>query len=257
MTDRRRKRIAVRRPLRRNPDTAAPPVRAGRRQIVRVLDVVDTRQYEEIEEGVFKPIPGSGSPHLCSRCGRTHEVHALVELDDGETELVGTGCASKASMDVAAQVKTEMARQKNLDKWTRVLASLERKDAAWEAVVRAVDALPFPAAERVGPTPVRGGTGMLWRCGDVTITDTFWGDRQSRFSEAEADLRRSQWSSAMDDWRRHEEYNDKGFRETVRAKWREERLRERWGPTPFPYGLSDEIRSARRKVKALRASGKP
>lgn len=249
MHRRRPERSGVRRSLRRNPDTAAPPVRAGRQKIVRVLEVVDTRQYEEIEEGVFKPIPGTGSPHLCSRCGRTHEVHALVELDDGQTELVGTGCASKASMDVAAQVKTEMARQKNIDKWTRVLASLERRRALWDAATKAVDAMPVPPVERVGPVPARftDTIGMLWRCGDETEVDPFWGERQARI---EAEARPAFRAELLGSQR----FSEDGHKRSLAIRWRQRRLAEFVGPEEFRRGYpsDEEHRSATRKLKALR-----
>jgi len=47
------------------------------KKIVRVLSVVDTRQYEELGDK-FRAIPGSGQESTCSRCGRTHEIHAEV-----------------------------------------------------------------------------------------------------------------------------------------------------------------------------------
>ena len=60
-----------------------------RSPIVKVLSVVDTRQYEEGSDGKFHPIPGSGSSRECDRCGREHEVHAQVELADRTTAVVG------------------------------------------------------------------------------------------------------------------------------------------------------------------------
>lgn len=241
--------MASRRKARRNPDTA-PATRASRQRIVRVREVVDTREYEEVEDGVFKPIPGSGSPHLCSRCGRTHEVHALVELDDGQTELVGTGCASKASMDVAVQVKTEMARQKNLEKWTRVLASHERRRAIWDAATKAVGAMPVPPVERVGPVPARFSdtVGMLWRCGDETEVDSYWGERQARIeAEARPGLRADLLES--------QRFSDEMSKRSLLVRWRQRRLAELVGPEEFRRGYPDdgERLTATRKLKALRA----
>jgi len=59
---------------------------------MKILRVVDTREYEEIADGKWAAIPGSGNARECDRCGRLHEVHAYVETDDGTTMIVGTGC---------------------------------------------------------------------------------------------------------------------------------------------------------------------
>jgi hypothetical protein len=59
---------------------------------MKILRVVDTREYEEIADGKWAAIPGSGNARECDRCGRLHEVHAYVQTDDGATMIVGTGC---------------------------------------------------------------------------------------------------------------------------------------------------------------------
>jgi hypothetical protein len=59
---------------------------------MKILRIVDTREYEEAPSGKWVPIPGSGNQRECDRCGRLHEVHAYVETDDGRTMIVGTGC---------------------------------------------------------------------------------------------------------------------------------------------------------------------
>jgi hypothetical protein len=59
---------------------------------VKILKVIDTREYEEIADGKWAAIPGSGNARECDRCGRLHEVHAYVETADGTTMIVGTGC---------------------------------------------------------------------------------------------------------------------------------------------------------------------
>ena len=70
-------------------------------RIVRIIKVVDTREYEEGPGDRFYPIPGSGKEHECARCGRLHEVHALVQLETGDEAIVGTGCAARESLDMA------------------------------------------------------------------------------------------------------------------------------------------------------------
>lgn len=48
-------------------------------EIVRIVRVVDTREYTE-EGDRWVPVPGSGIENECARCGRLYEVHATVEL---------------------------------------------------------------------------------------------------------------------------------------------------------------------------------
>lgn len=61
-------------------------------KIVAVVRVDDTREWIEGGDGRWHAIPGSGQERACDRCQRLHEVHATVELDDGTTIVVGTGC---------------------------------------------------------------------------------------------------------------------------------------------------------------------
>jgi hypothetical protein len=83
-----------------------------------ILSVVDTREYEEVSEGKYVAIAGSGDCRECDRCGRTHEVHATVRYPDGTIKVVGTGCmelggtvarkaAAKAS--TIARLRSELA----------------------------------------------------------------------------------------------------------------------------------------------------
>ncbi len=52
-------------------------------KILKVVSVVDTREYEEQGDS-FVPIPGSGNSNTCTRCGREHEIHWTVLLEDGQ-----------------------------------------------------------------------------------------------------------------------------------------------------------------------------
>jgi hypothetical protein len=69
-----------------------------------ILSVVDTREYEEVSEGKYVAIAGSGDCRECDRCGRTHEVHATVRYPDGAIKVVGTGC-----MELGSAVARKMA----------------------------------------------------------------------------------------------------------------------------------------------------
>lgn len=65
--------------------------------VLTILTVVDTRMWERDENLRWRAIPGSGEDHVCERCGRVHQVHAVVaETVDGKrvrTFVVGQTCA--------------------------------------------------------------------------------------------------------------------------------------------------------------------
>ena len=64
-------------------------------KIERILKVVDTRQYEEGPDDKWYPIVGSGHEHACARCGRMHEIHAIVLLNDRER----SGCGHRLRIE--------------------------------------------------------------------------------------------------------------------------------------------------------------
>jgi hypothetical protein len=111
--------------------------------IVRILGVVDTRQYDEGPDGKFYPVPGSGDVAQCARCGRDHEVHATVELGDGTTTVVGTGCMGEASLTKAA--RSGASRAKRIRQLQAERRRLERLAGAYAAAQAAVAALTPPA----------------------------------------------------------------------------------------------------------------
>jgi hypothetical protein len=113
-------------------------------KIVKVLDVVDTRDYEEVADGVFKPVAGSGTESDCARCARIHLVHAHVLLSDGTSTVVGTGCMGKESMELGAVVRKATAAVKRLGKLRAELAAEEAKAAEYARVKAEVEALPLP-----------------------------------------------------------------------------------------------------------------
>ena len=124
-------------------------VRPHERRIVRVLGVKDTRQYEEGEDDKFHPIPGSGIKNQCHRCGKDHEVHATVELDDGTQACVGTGCMVKDNADLAARVKSMDAAAKRLARLKAEQTGHQAKVAKWETAKVQADAMTAPPVEHL------------------------------------------------------------------------------------------------------------
>ena len=127
---------------------------ASSAQIVRILRVVDTRQYEE-QDDRWVPIPGSGDAAECARCRRLHEVHATVELSDGTSAVVGVGCAEKSTMDpvVCGAASAWDRGAKRLAQLRAELAGMRARVAKWDAAWAEVVALPLPPVREEPPVP--------------------------------------------------------------------------------------------------------
>lgn len=117
------------------------------KRIVKVLSVIDTREYEEMDDK-WVPIAGSGMANVCERCGKLHEVHATVELEDGTEALMGTSCA-RAEFSEAA--RKQMGRKENAAKrinaLTAEMTALKAARAEWDRVYAEVSGLPMPDIE--------------------------------------------------------------------------------------------------------------
>ena len=86
-------------------------------KIKKIISVEDTREWEEGPDDRWYPVPGSGVKNNCGRCGREHEVHAIVLLDDDKSQMiVGTGCMKADEAEVATQVRSILNSQKTLRK---------------------------------------------------------------------------------------------------------------------------------------------
>lgn len=137
--------------------------------IVRIIAIRDTRQYEEHGDR-WVPIPGSGEARPCDRCERDHEVHVDVELTDGSTACIGSGCARGESMDIIAairRVESAVKRRAGLvAKLDSLRADYERA-LAIDTEVRALPLPPFEMVERCDATSSSRGH-EIWRCGDST-----------------------------------------------------------------------------------------
>jgi hypothetical protein len=111
-------------------------------KIVKVVSVIDTREYEEQGDS-FVPIPGSGNPNVCGRCTREHEIHWTVLLEGGQEAVVGGSCAKSGSLDrkLVSSAERFASREKKLSK---ELATYESRLSELERVIAEVAALPKP-----------------------------------------------------------------------------------------------------------------
>jgi hypothetical protein len=146
-------------------------------KIIKVVSVVDTREYEEQGDS-FVPIPGSGNSNVCGRCTREHEIHWTVLLDGGTQAVVGGSCAKAGALDPKQVASAERlaSREKRL---ARELATYEARLSELERVIAEVAALPRPAlvqgehlckdGEKI-PTISMGDGGEVW-CQFSGVTD--------------------------------------------------------------------------------------
>lgn len=124
-------------------------------KIVKVISVVDTREYEEQGDS-FVPIPGSGNSNTCSRCGRDHEIHWTVLLEDGQEAVVGGSCAKSYSLDfrIIQGAERQASRQKRL---AAELSTYESRLQELERVIAEVGALKQPDFT-IGEMTLKDGT---------------------------------------------------------------------------------------------------
>lgn len=115
-------------------------------RIVRILSITDTRQYMEDGDRLV-PVPGSGDIATCERCGRAHEVHAVVELASGRTATVGTGCAERDSTEMASKMRRGASAAKQLARLRAERAAEVKRSKRYEQVKAEVEVLPLPRVE--------------------------------------------------------------------------------------------------------------
>ena len=134
-------------------------------KIARIVEIRDTRDFErEVDargEEVLKPVPGTGEPHDCDRCGRAHEVHATVELGDGSLAVVGSTCAN-ADDDVSPKaLRSGAALATRIARLRREVAGMDARLSGWRAAAAEVDAMPIPEL-----AAAENGDKTLLTCGD-------------------------------------------------------------------------------------------
>lgn len=194
-------------------------------KIVRIISVVDTREYEEVGDR-WQPVPGSGTENECARCGRMHEVHAEVQLEDGTTAVVGTGCMKSEDSEFQVRAKSLTTASKALARLTAQKARAERLIEEHRSIWLRVDALPLPKIE-TGYGVNRAGRSLT----KITI-----GDVSNLVDYAGVDFRREMFDRDCD---------------TVRMNWKRKRRAE-LGYTRDHETAIEDLRAIDRKIAKLR-----
>lgn len=219
---------------------AAQSARAAK--IVRVLRVEDTREWVEGPDDRWHALPGTGLMRECSRCGRTHEIHAFVELDSGATAIVGTGCAARESLELATAFRSGEGRAKRVKELSARIAKQQRLIDELAAMHRAVDALAVPAVEIVDTGTSRWGNDLTYevRVGDGVCWASY------------ADLHPSE--RRLGDDRAYREENRRERLQCAVNAWRRKRLVER-GWTYDHDAAGERLADLRKRLQRALAPG--
>lgn len=100
---------------------------------MKILNIKDTRDYEEGPNDRWIAIAGSGILNQCERCNKDHEVHVTVQ-DGDKVFMVGTGCATKEDMITSKQAKAGNSTAKTIAKWQAQIESLEAPATEWNRI---------------------------------------------------------------------------------------------------------------------------
>ncbi len=212
----------------------------------KILDIVDTRTYEEGPDDRWHPIPGSGTVNQCDRCGKDHEVHVVVEDQDGKEHVVGTSCAH-ATGPLAKRMASAISATQKLKSLRRQLAIAEEYEARRAAAAQELEP-QFPGWDE-WPAPSLTGTSdpkrVVWTTKDGLAK--VW-------VSVRRDEDKHEWESQRDWDRRRQEEHDERER-CLRDAWLRDRLSQEVGDppkTPDVATLRDEIARTEARLASLR-----
>ena len=213
---------------------------------LKIIEVRDTRTYEEGPDDRWHAVPGSGTVNQCDRCGKDHEVHVVVEDQAGQLHVVGTGCA-QADGPVAK-------RMTNIVSATQKLAALKGQLAVAEAYWAKRSAVEaelvdlFPGWEE-GPAPSLSGTPdprrAEWRTKDGLA---------SCWVRLYPDEAKPEWERASD-WARRRDQENSEREESLRRAWLSSRAVQEVGAppsTPDVATLQSEVAKTEARLACLR-----
>lgn len=187
-------------------------------RIVELLSVEDTRDV--IEEGDrWVRLSGTGDARPCDRCGRAHEIHATVRLEDGSSAVVGTGCMKASDLLQASTVRSAISRARRVQDLGLKLERTARRLAAARAIALEVQGLELPPVVRGEHVTESGKRVATLEMGDTVL----WC-----------------WSSAR-------------TVEELELSWRGDELRRRLAPLGVSsvYRLEQDERDARKALARL------
>jgi len=114
---------------------------------MKIINVIDTREYVQGPDDKWFPVPGSGDLNICDRCGKGHEVHYHIEID-GQGKVVGGGCAKKDGLISDSQHKSLGSASVTLAKNQAAMKHLIDQKKIQEEIWSRVEKLQVPEIEK-------------------------------------------------------------------------------------------------------------
>lgn len=189
-------------------------------RIVEVLYVEDTREF--IEDGDrWIALSGSGDIRQCDRCGRDHEVHVTVKLEDGNHAIVGLTCMNADGMEFVKDARRLASRAATIRRNEAALVKARQQLQEAEAWAAEVERMTAPEIFTVEANPQAGKT---YICGDARLC--CWNDQ----TEAE-------------------------IREEIVKVWRRRRTEEKFR-RPI-WLLLDDVKGLEFRIAKARKANKP
>lgn len=164
-----------------------------------IVDVIDTRDWEEDPKNPDKLVPVSGTGNLneCHRCGRIHEVHYHVKDSKGERFIVGCSCAVAAGWADKKSANSMKSAAKTRAKAERELARQLKLAEEREEILAVVRNTPKPPITYGGfeKGKYRKKPAHMWHIGPHTVYGPSVGS--SRLTEDMKDTLHRIWEQAQ------------------------------------------------------------
>lgn len=183
---------------------------------MKILAVIDTREYIQGPDDKFFPVPGSGDLNICDRCGKGHEVHYHIEFE-GKEKVVGGGCAKLDGLISETQHKSLGSASVTLAKNQAKLKFLLDQKSKEEIYEKEVEKLELPEIEK-GEYSSEGRSFhesvSIWKLGD-SKANVFKDSRDSEIAKWNNNYSiETAYNNLIFDWKekRFYEFAPKGFK---------------------------------------------
>jgi hypothetical protein len=181
---------------------------------MKIINVIDTREYIQGPDDKWFPVPGSGDLNICDRCGKGHEVHYHIEID-GKGKFVGGGCAKMDGLISETQHKSLGSASVTLAKNLVQLKFLLEQKSKEEVFEKEVEKLPVPEIEK-GEFEHHSSFDYVstWKLGDVKV-NVFKTEGESETAKYNtSQSAKNGFDNLMREWKekRFYEFAPKGFK---------------------------------------------
>lgn len=181
---------------------------------MKIIAVIDTREYIQGPDDKFFPVPGSGDLNICDRCGKGHEIHYHIEIE-GKGKVVGGGCAKLDGLISETQHKSLGSASMTLAKNQAKLLFLLEQQNKEEVYEKEVEKLELPEIEK-GEFEHLSSFDYVstWKLGDVKV-NVFKTEGESETAKYNtSQSAKNGFDNLMREWKlkRFYEFAPKGFK---------------------------------------------